>query len=828
MFSADEAVEFLKKLYPAGPWTLQSIDPTGKGGMTGLTLGPEDEEELRDFLQSMNVDSEENLYFSVNPGRIALTGGNEKLDRKEIDKVCYLAADLDPEKHGDREEGRKACLARLTAERPADVPEPTFVIDSGNGYWGLWRLLEPLPLNGTDEWANEAARFNRGLAAKLNADMAATDVSRIARLPGTINYPNKKKLEAGYKPVPSKLVSFHDVAYDIEEFGKAEPKATRGAVTLDQSVEIPDLDLEDFERLVSLGVSHRTCNIIRDGYDEFQPTRWGGTGNPDDLTEGIDRSQMVYYLTCELLRKNVPNELIVAFLTCPEFKASDHAHNNQVNGPVAYMYKQIKHALEKEDFSGAKHTEESDAPPVDDLDNIAEDNLEGLLAYMNARYAVIKNLGGKTAVTELDNDERPAMAAEFFDFKTLAEQLMNVPVLVGYVQRVDGSSVPKYFPGGLGKWWLQHPNRRTYESVGMFHGESDGKLFNSYRGFRVQPAEGDCSLYMQHLRENVCNGNEVHIDYLLNWMARAVQRPLEHGRTAVVLCGSKGTGKSAFVDHFGNLWHAKHYLASSDPGMFLGGFNSHLADKIVLFADEAFFSGDSKNDGKLKTLITEINMPITMKFRETATGARSYAHMIMATNQERPVNATGDERRFFVLRVGEGRQRDNSFFEQMRHQMKNGGSAALLHELLNRDISQFEPYEIPTTDALQRTKQLSMDPLDEWWFNSLQEGDLLNDDNGWPETVPTLDFVEAYTDYISDSRKVRPPSATELVGRAKREWGLENIGRIRYNGKQKRSLGVPPLEAAREKFESKYGPIDWEVIQAPEPEYDHEKEGPPF
>lgn len=826
MTDAPAAVEFLKKLYPEGPWTLQTIDPTGSGGMTGITFYPNQEEEVEHFIRTFNTEYENNVYFSVNVGDHSLGGGNEKFKSVEIKEVWYFASDLDPAKHEDREEGRKACLARLTTQRPDDVPEPTFIIDSGNGYWGLWRLTEPLRLNGTEEWANAAALYNRGLAGKLAADFAATDVARIARLPGTINYPNKKKLDAGYVPVPTALVSYHDVSYDKEEFSKAEKPKPTASVAIDTPDEVQPLS--DFDILVGHGVPFAVCNVIRDGYDQFRPSRWGGTGNPDDPTEGIDRSQMVYYLTNELLRRRVPNEVIAGFLINPDFKASEHVIA-QPGTPVAYVYKQIKHALEKEDFSQAKKAAPpiGEAPAAGDLSNIAEDNLEGLLAFMNDNYAVIKNLGGKTAVVELTNDDRPAMSAEFFDFKTLQEQLMNVPVLIDYAEGRGGVLVPKFFTGGLGRWWLCHPNRRTYESVGMFEGEGDGRLYNSYRGFRIEPAEGDCSLYMSHLRENVCNGNEEHIEYLLNWMARAVQKPLEHGRTAVVLCGSKGTGKSAFVDHFGNLWHSKHYLASSEANMFLGGFNSHLADKIVLFADEAFFSGDAKNDGKLKTLITEINMPITMKFRETATGARSYAHMIMATNQERPVNATGDERRFFVLKVGEGKQRNNVFFETMRKQMKNGGSAALLHELLSRDISDFEPYDLPTTEALQRTKQLSMDPLDEWWFNALQEGDLLGDDNGWPEHVATESLKESYTEYIADMRKLRPPSAVELAARAKNQWGLYRISRKTYAGKQKRSLGVPPLEQARVKFEEKYGPIEWEVVAPPDP-VAHEDERPPF
>jgi hypothetical protein len=42
---------------------------------------------------------------------------------------------------------------------------------------------------------------------------------------------------------------------------------------------------------------------------------------------------------------------------------------------------------------------------------------------------------------------------------------------------------------------------------------------------RVPRAARDCSLYLTHLRENICKGEEAHYNYLIRWMARAVQKP---------------------------------------------------------------------------------------------------------------------------------------------------------------------------------------------------------------------------------------------------------------------------------------------------------------
>ena len=48
--------------------------------------------------------------------------------------------------------------------------------------------------------------------------------------------------------------------------------------------------------------------------------------------------------------------------------------------------------------------------------------------------------------------------------------------------------------------------------------------------------------------------NQILYDYLLRWMARAVQQPALPGEVAVVLRGGRGVGKGMFVKEFGYLF----------------------------------------------------------------------------------------------------------------------------------------------------------------------------------------------------------------------------------------------------------------------------------
>ena len=84
-------------------------------------------------------DGKRNIYYSVNPTRGEMSS---KAAKKDIARIEYLLADLDP-KEGEAPEAAKArYLAALKDGKPAF----TAMVDSGNGLQGLWKLVDPIVL----------------------------------------------------------------------------------------------------------------------------------------------------------------------------------------------------------------------------------------------------------------------------------------------------------------------------------------------------------------------------------------------------------------------------------------------------------------------------------------------------------------------------------------------------------------------------------------------------------------------------------------------------------------------------------------------------------
>lgn len=375
---------------------------------------------------------------------------------------------------------------------------------------------------------------------------------------------------------------------------------------------------------------------------------------------------------------------------------------------------------------------------TDPLDILREFNAVHAIVPFGSRTVITRDhINPVTGYTETDFLRKP-------DFQLLYE---NRQVKI---QTEDG---PKFVPAA--QWWLSSPSRRQYEDV-VFDpssGSDSSRYFNLWRGFAVQPAPGDWSIYREHMRRNICGENQEYFDYLLAWMADAVQRPATRPGVAVVLRGEMGTGKGTFAANFGALF-GQHYRQVNQVRHFLGNFNAHLRDCLIMFVDEGFWAGDKQAEAVLKGEITETKRMIEHKGFD-AKQIENYTRYIIASNSEWTTPAGMADRRFFVLDVGEEKIQDAEFFEALHKQMVNGGRAALLYDLLAHDLSDINLRDIPQTQGLIEQKIHSFDPVTAWWFEKLQSGQLpkVNEDSeAWPEWVPK-EII--YADFVAESERTK-------------------------------------------------------------------------
>ncbi|MDP2903646.1 MAG: DUF5906 domain-containing protein [Methylovulum sp.] len=198
----------------------------------------------------------------------------------------------------------------------------------------------------------------------------------------------------------------------------------------------------------------------------------------------------------------------------------------------------------------------------------------------------------------------------------------------------------------------------------------------------------------------------------------------------------------------------------------VGNFNGHLTDVCFLFADEAFFSGDSKHEGILKGLITESVITIERKGID-AIQQPNYLKILMATNSKFAVPASRDERRYCVIDVSSSKIGDRAYFDALHEDIDSEEvQAAFLYEMLRLDLSGWHIGNIPESAGLRAQRYHSMKSYQQWLADSLIKGQFevflktvdddeygIGDIDKWLEEMTTADLFESYKKWCDDARK---------------------------------------------------------------------------
>jgi hypothetical protein len=163
--------------------TLAAIEPDGRTATASFRRGKAGG--LRDWIAARQREGY-GVYFQPNeaPGGCA-----SKPAKADMAAALCRHADVDPDDANHPLAEERDRLARL-AERLRSDPAmpPTAIIDSGNGLQPIWAVArEPLATPGA---LVRVEAENRAVEAALGA-AGTHDVSRLLRLPGTVNFPNR-------------------------------------------------------------------------------------------------------------------------------------------------------------------------------------------------------------------------------------------------------------------------------------------------------------------------------------------------------------------------------------------------------------------------------------------------------------------------------------------------------------------------------------------------------------------------------------------------------------------------------------------------------------
>jgi putative DNA primase/helicase len=178
---------------------------TPDGGISGKYFGS-DVEAATNWAVDQNA-QERGLYYTGNRCHSGVTTKSTKAD---ITSVRFVYVDIDPPK-----DGAPFDKAGVVSKLLCCVTPPSVIVDTGNGVQALWLLTE-----GSEDFDRVEA-INKSIASHWGGDNCH-NIDRLLRLPGTVNYPNKKKLERGCTEIPSCVLSQDlNLTYTLDELEAA-------------------------------------------------------------------------------------------------------------------------------------------------------------------------------------------------------------------------------------------------------------------------------------------------------------------------------------------------------------------------------------------------------------------------------------------------------------------------------------------------------------------------------------------------------------------------------------------------------------------------------
>ncbi|GBC12518.1 highly derived D5-like helicase-primase [Rhizophagus irregularis DAOM 181602=DAOM 197198] len=237
------------------------------------------------------------------------------------------------------------------------------------------------------------------------------------------------------------------------------------------------------------------------------------------------------------------------------------------------------------------------------------------------------------------------------------------------------------------------------------------KFFNLFIGFLAKPAVEINPEIMDpilwHTKNIISNENvELH-EYLWNWWAYLVQKPEKKPRSILVLKSTlQQCGKNIITDFIGDKVLGGHlHYATSDLEKILGRFNSAIqARKLIVMNETEMSSGEwHKFNGHLKSLITEGMVSIERKGIETKR-IRDFTRFMVTSNQDAPLKIDIGDSRVVCFDVSSRCRGNTVYFKRLGKVLDYPDApGVVMRYLLSRDLSDFEPQEIPVTKMKIKT-----------------------------------------------------------------------------------------------------------------------------
>jgi hypothetical protein len=609
--------------------------------------------------------------------------GNVKPEATQriADSISQLSAifiDLDCGPNKPYSSQKEALDDLIEAVTCYDFPKPSLLVNSGGGIHAYWCFNAPLP---KDEWLILATNFKSfWMNAGLKIDPVVTaDCARVMRVPDSYNLKlsDNPRLVSLLIPRAGKPVRKYDVV-DIKNALPAQINLPTALPLVKKTNYLPPFKGSITQNDASALLMSPLCKQVEVAIN----------------TGGATRTEPEWHADLGLLKYTIEAPVILHTASDKHHgysaKETDDKVAKWTASPTTCEHYYDKLASPLCDGCGYKGKLTS---PI----QLGYPTPRGLKTLLNVDSTTQPNanipppayLGAPSEILSVSKKfawDREAM--NLYNITT-GRYVQKERFNTHYANRfIDLGTATKPKLVALGVAWIQHHLRREANGVRMAPNEPidlpDGAI-NSWLGFSVEPAEGDIKPFIKLFKRQIPNPNDRK--YVLHWMANLFQNPASKAFTSIVMWSrTQGTGKNLVWECVGNLFNERHYTLVSQE-VFDDAFTEWKANRVFVICDEVSSTEKRQTADRIKGWITSSSNAINTKNEPKFTQPNLIKYVFLSNHPD-AVFLDDSDRRFFVVEVAEGRLPDSEA-KEFTSWRDGGGKAALLHFLLNLDISEF-------------------------------------------------------------------------------------------------------------------------------------------
>ena len=365
---------------------------------------------------------------------------------------------------------------------------------------------------------------------------------------------------------------------------------------------------------------------------------------------------------------------------------------------------------------------------------------------------------GEDYFIEKGTNDKNMKIFRYVKYETVHRKLSNI-FIFERVEEINGKKKNVKYTA----WDAFLKYKRHFNFNAIKFNSKQPKVINYFHGYKWRILDDyDETLIsdtLKLIKEGIVDEQEDVYEYVLNWISLLLQKPGTKIPVSIVLKGNEGAGKNAFTDLISYLTVGYSQNNVTRIEELTGQFNAIIENCMFMVLNEMKSARDEyiQNVDCLKSIITDSTIRVSEKF-EPARTIENVCNFIFVSNHSKPLIIPPNDRRYLVLNVN-GKFRNTPFLTRIRALTKEKYEEStsfyenLLTFFMKRDISKFNPIDIPMTDAKRDIIEASRTPVEDFIvenYNKFSEGfrvtellDLYQHSSVWSEieNVPSKNFI---------------------------------------------------------------------------------------